>query len=101
MCVCHCQILGIRCYRKCQPRQDEESRDIQPVDDLTVEPTTKRDANATKKIRRKVFPIRKKARYFGFNDCPSKNLTHALQDDDQFFYRGSPILLGLMQSTDV
>ncbi len=37
----HFLILGLRCYRKRKPRQDEEPRDIQIVNNLTVEPTPK------------------------------------------------------------
>ncbi len=79
MCVCHFQILGARRYRKRQPRQGEESRDIQPADDPTVEPTTKVD--------------------FRFNGCPSKNLAYLLKENDQF--PQSPQLVGMTKSSDV
>ncbi len=35
-------------FKKRQRRQDEEPRDIQPVDDPTAEPTTKGDVSAIK-----------------------------------------------------
>ncbi len=56
----------------------EELRNIQPVDDPTVEPTTKWDVSTIKN------PIRKKLRYSGFNGCPSKISTYVVQDFDQF-----------------
>ncbi len=75
--VYHFQILVIRYYRKRQSRQGEEPRDIQPVVDPTVEPTTKGDVSVIKLLRKKV-------RYSGFNGFPSKNSTYALQDNHQF-----------------
>ncbi len=43
---------------------------------------------SNKSNERKVFQIRKKARYAGFNVCPSKNSTYALQNDDHFSIGG-------------
>ncbi len=48
VCAYHFLILSLRCYRKRQPRQDEEPRDIQTVNTLTVEPTFKEVVSPTK-----------------------------------------------------
>ncbi len=39
VCAYHFLIMSLRCYRKRQPRQDEEPRELQIVNNLTVEPT--------------------------------------------------------------
>ncbi len=48
VCAHHFLILSLRCYRKRQPRQDEEPREIQIVINLTVEPTPKEVVSSIK-----------------------------------------------------
>ncbi len=98
MCVYHFQILGMRCYRKRQPRQGEAPRDIQTVDDPTVEPTTKGVSVQSNQSGKRFFRIVRK------RDIPvvlPKTRRIRCKTMSSLLSEGSPKLLALTQSSGV
>ncbi len=60
-----CIIFKFRVYDDAENFNQGKTNRLEPVEDLTVEQTSKVDVSALKYIRKRVFPIWKKAGYPG------------------------------------